>query len=95
MSGYKYLKFRIEFGIVLISFVAWLILAPVACTKPEHAVEVLKSQGYDNIKTGGYPYFVCDKNDEFATEFTANLNGREVKGVVCEGLMKGATVRFR
>ena len=82
-------------GVVAVIFAISLIVAPYACTRPEHAAQVLRSQGYTNIVTGGYPYFVCDKGDSFSTEFTAELNGKVVKGAVCEGFMKGATVRFR
>jgi hypothetical protein len=39
--------------------------------------------------------FQCSEDDTFRTPFTAESStGRQVTGVVCSGILKGATVRF-
>lgn len=84
-------------GIVflLILLVLYLVLAPVACTAPSSAKKALTAAGYSNIKTTGYEYFSCDEKDAFHTGFTAvGPTGIPVKGVVCEGWFKGATIRL-
>ena len=57
--------------------------------------QVLESMGYTNIKIGGYSWFGCDKNDDFASNFTATgVNGKPVSGVLCSGVFKSTTVRL-
>ena len=66
-----------------------------SCTNPNVAVRVLSDQGYTNIQTKGYGWFECSEDDTFATRFIAtNVNGKNVSGTVCSGLLKGATIRF-
>jgi hypothetical protein len=65
------------------------------CTSSEHATTVLANQGYTHIEITGWKPFSCDKNDTFATGFRAmSPSGKEVTGVVCEGWLKDATIRF-
>jgi hypothetical protein len=65
------------------------------CTRPDHTRALLESQGYTDVDAGGYSYFGCSEDDFFRTKFTATApNGQPVKGVVCKGVFKGATVRF-
>lgn len=55
----------------------------------------LESQGYTNSKLTGYKFFSCGQGDLFRDGFTAiNSNGKKVSGVVCQGILKGKTVRF-
>lgn len=67
------------------------------CTRPDNAREVLEAQGYTDITITGYKFFGCaSKEDFFRTGFVATSpNGTRVEGVVCEGLLKGATVRIK
>ena len=66
-----------------------------ACTSPEEATKTLSSQGFKNIETKGYSVFGCSQDDTFHTEFEATSpTGDKVSGVVCSGILKGATVRF-
>ena len=70
-------------------------LALMGCTSPKHAASLLSDQGYTNIETGGYGWFSCSKDDEFATRFKATSPaGKVVKGTVCAGWFKGSTIRF-
>ncbi|STQ71485.1 hypothetical protein [Hafnia alvei] len=70
-----------------------LLLA--GCTDPTEATKVLQDNGYTDIRIGGYSWLGCSENDQFSTEFIAKSStGRDVKGVVCSGWMKGSTVRF-
>lgn len=66
----------------------------VGCTRPDESLVILKREGYQNIEIKGYPLFGgCSEDDTFRTEFAATKNGQYVKGVVCSGYFKGATVR--
>lgn len=67
-----------------------------ACTRPDQARQVLAAQGYTEIETTGYHVFGCSDNDQFSTGFRArSVNGQRVRGVVCSGFLKGATVRVQ
>jgi len=51
--------------------------------------------GYTNIKIGSYAFFDCDKNDKFASNFTATgINKKPVSGSLCSGFFKNITVRL-
>jgi hypothetical protein len=78
-------------------FICVVLAMIVGCTDSDNAVRVLKAQGYTNIKTTGYCFFGCSKDDTVATGFEATApNGQKVEGVVCQGLMfKGATIRLK
>lgn len=65
------------------------------CTRPDRAEEVLVSQGYTDIDIQGHAWFACSEDDTFKTRFEATSpNGTRVKGAVCDGWFKGATVRI-
>lgn len=65
------------------------------CSDPQGAERTLKGAGYSSIKTGGYSWFACGKNDSYSTAFTAKgPTGIEVSGAVCRGwLFKNSTIR--
>lgn len=78
-------------------FVCMLVL--VGCTKPEKTRTLLEAQGLSDVKITGYRFFGCDSgkgsDDNWHTGFEATgPTGKRVTGVVCEGLLKGATVRY-
>jgi hypothetical protein len=81
--------------IIAISICAVLL---TSCTQPDRTVRILEDQGYTNIQTqpfGPVQLFQCSEDDTFRTPFTAESStGRQVTGVVCAGILKGATVRF-
>lgn len=66
------------------------------CTDEENTVRTLESAGFTHVKTTGYAFWECGKDDTFHTGFTAtNPAGKEVSGTVCCGLLtKGCTIRF-
>jgi hypothetical protein len=67
------------------------------CTVPEDkARAILEANGYTEVRLGGYSMFGCSEDDDLSTEFSAKgVNGRQVEGVVCSGLVgKGATIRI-
>lgn len=66
-----------------------------ACTQPEKATRILKADGYENIQMTGYDFFACSDSDSFSTGFLAIKNGQVVRGVVCAGFLKGATIRIK
>ena len=66
-----------------------------ACSRPEQARNVLEGEGYANIQIKGYDFFSCSRGDRFHTKFEATgPTGKHVEGVVCSGILKGATVRI-
>lgn len=72
------------------------IILLVGCTDESATIRTLRSSGFSNIRTTGYSWFECGKEDTFSTGFTAtNPTGQTVSGTVCCGLiMKGCTIRF-
>jgi len=73
-----------------------LCFKPFACTRNEHAKEILEIDGYTNIEFTGYSWFACGERDSFHTGFKALKNGKIVEGTVCEGLIfKNATIRYK
>ncbi len=78
---------------LLIASVLALTLA--GCASPDHAQQVLVDAGYSNVRTGGYSWLGCGKGGIYATDFEAvGPTGMPVKGTVCSGFFKGATIRF-
>jgi hypothetical protein len=71
------------------------VLAVTGCTRPGLAERVLTEQGYTNVDAGGYGFFSCSEDDVFKTNFEATSPaGKRVKGTVCSGWFKGATIRL-
>lgn len=75
--------------------ICFAICAICGCTDNNKASEILSEQGYTQIELTGYVPFVCSNDDIFSTGFKAkNPNGKYVTGTVCNGVLKGATIRF-
>lgn len=89
---------RSSIPIIIGTIAVWglfFLIAPVACTDTASTQNVLEQQGYTNIEAGGYAYFECSQDDQYATRFTATApNGSKVSGAVCGGFFKGNTPRF-
>jgi hypothetical protein len=78
-------------------FVALALLIVIAgCTAPDKATQLLKAQGYTDIKITGYNFLGCSEDDITHTGFTAKTPaGITINGTVCGGMLfKGATIRF-
>lgn len=61
----------------------------------QDTTKILQNEGYTNIHLTGYDAFGCADGDVFSTGFTAtNSNGKEIRGVVCGGYLKGYTIRI-
>lgn len=67
-----------------------------ACTNSSNAKRTLEDAGYTEVRTTGYGGpMACGEDDWSTTSFEA-LNpagNKNVKGVVCCGLIKGCTIR--
>lgn len=75
--------------------IAGIALMLTGCSDPSKATSTLENQGYTQITTDGYAWFMCSEKDTFATKFYATSpNGTRVSGAVCSGLFKGNTIRF-
>jgi hypothetical protein len=69
------------------------VLLTASCTDETATRQTLEDEGYTNIRTTGYAFFGCGRDDAFRTGFTAKRGDKAVNGVVCCGLLKGCTVR--
>jgi hypothetical protein len=78
------------------AFAVAALMLLTGCDDPKTARHALDNAGYSDIQVGGYDFFMCGKDDDFATKFTArNPAGRLVSGAVCSSWFgKGATIRF-
>lgn len=77
--------------------IAILVIAlSTSCTDESAAERVLKDAGYHPIEVGGYSVFKCGKGDQYATKFKAYNHDktRIVTGVICQGWLKGKTIRL-
>ena len=62
---------------------------------PQDLTNVAPEMGLRDLKLGGPSLFGCSDRDTFTRTFTATAaNGQRVKGVVCKGWLKGATIRI-
>lgn len=67
----------------------------VVRTDIDGASNTIENAGLTPVEVGGFSYFSCSEDDFWQTKFTAtNQNGKEVSGVVCEGIFKGSTIRY-
>jgi hypothetical protein len=72
-----------------------LVMLATGCTDDDATRNAAQSIGLRNVSPGGYAFFGCGRDDQYAQQFTAiNINGARVSGVVCCGLLKACTVRF-
>lgn len=79
----------------IIAAILGISLTLSGCTQPDRSFFTLQDQGYTEIKIGGYAWFMCSEDDNFATRFTAvSPSGTKVSGAVCSAFFKGATIRF-
>lgn len=75
---------------------ASVVVGLAGCTVSEpRATSAVEAMGFSDVKLGGPSLFGCSDKDTFTRTFTATAaNGKRVHGVICKGLMKGATVRL-
>ena len=67
----------------------------VGCTREDSAERTLRQNGFTEIELTGYSVFSCSEDDTFRTGFRAKaVNGEIIEGTVCEGLLKGKTIRL-
>ncbi|GAA5562154.1 hypothetical protein Asch02_03673 [Acinetobacter schindleri] len=75
--------------------VIFISLVFIGCSSSNDAINALKANGFTDIQTDGHAFFACSKDDTISTKFTAkNKDGQKVKGAVCSGWLKGATIRY-
>jgi len=77
---------------LLITFISLLF---IGCTNKDGAEKAIKQAGYHPIKVGGYGFFDCSEDDVFRTRFKAYSQDSTmiVEGCVCQGILKGKTIR--
>ena len=72
------------------------VLSLIGCTAPVHTKKLLQDEGYTDIKITGYELWACGHDEMASTGFEAkNLNGKVVRGVVCDGWITDSTIRFK
>jgi hypothetical protein len=70
-------------------------LLVAGCSDSTTAERALDAAGYTNVKTTGYKFFSCGKDDAFSTGFIAKgPTGKNVTGAVCSGWFKSSTIRL-
>jgi hypothetical protein len=84
---------KIYFGLFVIGAIILAMYPPINTVS---AKKVLIQNGYYPISVGGYGWFECGDGDYYRTKFTAyNQDSTSiVTGCVCEGFLKGKTIRF-
>lgn len=77
---------------ILFALIALALLA--GCTNNDGASKALANAGYTNVELTGYSWLSCSDTDQYSTGFKATgPTGKQVEGVVCSGIFKGATIR--
>lgn len=72
-----------------------MALTVSACSDSDTATKALRGAGYTQVQITGYRFFACGERDSFHTGFAAlGPTGVPVKGTVCSGWLKGATIRM-
>lgn len=73
-----------------------ILLSLFSCTNKSGAEKALRDSGFHPISIGGRGWFKCQEGEIFATKFEAFSpdSTRVVKGCVCQGLLKGKTIRL-
>lgn len=78
-----------------LALIAAAVFLTAACTDNPTAKRAAEAVGLTQVQTTGWRWFGCSEDDMFHTGFSAvNAQGRTVTGVVCNGWLKSATVRF-
>jgi len=81
-------------SIFRLTIVCLLLVFLSGCTKPDDSKRLLESSGMQDVVITGYRLFGCSEGDFCRTGFTAtSVNGSNISGAVCQGLLKGATIR--
>jgi hypothetical protein len=60
----------------------------------KQAMTLLEADGISQLEMTGVSWFGCSDQDTFRYGFKGIKNGRHVEGVVCSGILKGATIRY-
>jgi hypothetical protein len=56
---------------------------------------LLNTQGFTDVTFEGPAPWRCGDGDTFSRSFTATAkDGAPISGTICEGLLKGSTIRF-
>ncbi len=86
------MKFK---GVNMRILILFLLLSFVGCTNNHTAQRALAGAGYTKVTLTGYRFFGCGEDDFYHDGFEAvGPSGQKVAGVVCSGILKGATVRL-
>jgi hypothetical protein len=71
----------------------------MGCALPvseERVIRIVEGQGYSQVETTGLAFFGCGEEDVLKSGFTAvDARGRQVKGVVCCGILLGKNCTVR
>lgn len=86
---------KLTFSIIAILIIGGIFVLNTPTNK-KGATKALTDAGYHPIEVGGYAWFSCSDNDFYATKFKAYSadSTRIVTGCVCQGLLKGKTIRL-
>lgn len=72
-----------------------LVISLSACTSQEDVDKYSELENWKDATKTGYRFFGCGTGDLWHTGFKAiTQNDKAVAGVICSGLLKGATMRL-
>lgn len=84
-------------AMVVVIFYA-LSLIPTSADAKQHALDLLRAQGYTDIRVEDVNVFACGHGDvpnESAAFRALTVSGIRVEGEVCCGWAKGCTIRYK
>ncbi len=95
------LRTKLAVRLILFTILGWFAFFFVVedlhlVPRPKTAKRILESLGYSQVRITGVNPLRCADDDVFRTGFEAvSFAGKLVRGTVCQGWFKGATVRLR
>lgn len=82
--------------LAIVSFVVGMLMFLFYPVSDKTLREVSRIEGWTQVESTGYRFFLCSKDDYYHTGFRAlSKTGVEVSGAICEGFwFKGKTIRY-
>jgi len=76
---------------------ASLFFVFMASQAPQQAefTKAVEDRGYTNVELGEYSFIGCNKGQLYSSTFTAEINGRQVNGVVCTDIHRNFSINTR
>lgn len=78
-------------------FVVVSMMLLAGCSHSDSVAQrLLTQEGISEVRLNGHPLFSgCADDETYATAFTGKKNGLPVRGVICGGVFKANTIRYK